>query len=330
MKIKNKIALILFSITIITSCGKEYKEEIKVNSTGKAGEVMIVIDNYRWESQIGDSLFEAFTAPFEVLPQEESSYRVSHTSSNNFTNILTKHRNILIVKIENNLKDEIIITHDKWANNQLVIQINSSNDSSFIKYWTDNKKNIVKTYFNEDIKRLQTSFTKYLNNKAIEKIKEKYNLQLSIPADFNLDVIKEDFCWISKETPKSSQSILIYIYPFTDSLQLLPDNIIKKRDLVAKQNVPGPKDGTYMQTEKRIELNQEKIIVNNKNAILLRGLWYIENYFMGGPFISITIPDYSQKRIVTIDAFVYGGKEDKKILIWQVEAIIKTIKFEDK
>jgi len=81
-----------------------------------------------------------------------------------------------------------------------------------------------------------------------------------------------------------------------------------------------------MQTEKRIDFSLEKIILNNQNAILIRGLWYIENYFMGGPFISITIPDYTNKRIVTADAFVYGGKEDKKILIWQVEAIIKTIK----
>lgn len=323
------ISTLLLSIFLF-SCGKEYKEEIKVNSTGKAGEVMIVIDNSRWESQIGDSLFEAFTAPFEVLPQEESSYRVSHTSSKNFINILTKHRNILIIKIENNLKNEIITSHDKWANNQLVIQINSSDDTSFLKYWADNKKNIIKTYFNEDIKRLQMAYAKYLNNKAIEKIKEKFGLQISIPTDFNLDVIKDDFCWISKETPKSSQSILIYTYTFTDSLQLLPENIIKKRDLVAKQNVPGPKDGTYMQTEKRIDLNLERIVINNQNAILLRGLWYIENYFMGGPFISITIPDYSKKRIVTIDAFVYGGKEDKKILIWQVEAIIKTIKLLDK
>jgi len=228
---KNIITLSLLSIVLFISCSEEYKQEIKVNSTGKAGEVLIVIDNYRWESQIGDTLFESFSAPFEVLPQEEASYRVSHTSLQNFNNILTKHRNILIIKIDKNLKNEILEYYDKWAINQLVIQINSSNDSSFLIYWSENKKNIIRTFFNEDIKRLQISYSKYLNTKAIEKVKDKFDIDIQIPTDYNIDVIKDDFCWISKETPKSSQSILIYSYPFTDSLQLIPENIIKKKRL---------------------------------------------------------------------------------------------------
>jgi len=70
----------------------------------------------------------------------------------------------------------------------------------------------------------------------------------------------------------------------------------------------------------------EEINLNGEYAFVIRGLWHTKNYFMGGPFVSITTLDKDRNRIVTVETFVYAGKQRKKLYLWQVESIIKTLK----
>jgi hypothetical protein len=58
----------------------------------------------------------------------------------------------------------------------------------------------------------------------------------------------------------------------------------------------------------------------------LRGLWKLENAFMGGPFINISLLDENRNRVVTVDAFVYAPSLDKRIYVRELEAILNTFK----
>jgi hypothetical protein len=58
----------------------------------------------------------------------------------------------------------------------------------------------------------------------------------------------------------------------------------------------------------------------------LRGLWKLENAFMGGPFINISLLDENRNRVVTVDAFVYAPGLDKRNYVREVEAILNTFK----
>ena len=58
----------------------------------------------------------------------------------------------------------------------------------------------------------------------------------------------------------------------------------------------------------------------------LRGLWETEGDFMGGPFVSQSVVDTVNNRLVTAFAYVYGGKKDKKIMLWQLESLLSTFK----
>lgn len=320
-----KSAFFLFAALSFTACKEDLNSNIKTEATGRAGEIMVVLDDNKWKGEIGDSIFNTLSAPFEILPQDESVFKVMHVNPNAFKTLLRKHRNILVVYIDKeNSKTELKEINDQWALNQLVIQISAPSDSAFIDFWNNHKTFIVNKFFNRDIQRLQLSYENYVNKDAINQIKKLYNVNILIPSDYKLDVKKPHFAWISKETQSTGQGIFIYDYPYENDKQLTPEQLVIKRDAITKENVPGPKDGTYMQTEKRIPVNVENIEINGQKAVLIRGLWYIENYLMGGPFLSITFHDKTRNRIVTIDAYVYAGKLDKKIYMWQIEAIIKT------
>ena len=53
----------------------------------------------------------------------------------------------------------------------------------------------------------------------------------------------------------------------------------------------------------------------------------VENNFMGGPFISYSSVDIANRRVVTIDCYVFSPKNPKRNLMRQLENLVYTVKF---
>ena len=102
--------------------------------------------------------------------------------------------------------------------------------------------------------------------------------------------------------------------------------LITIRDSILKSNVPGPTTGSYMSTEKRFEQVHNYFEHNGNYASEMRGLWRLENDFMGGPYISLAELDASNQRIIVAFGYVYAPSKDKRNLLRQVEAMIYTLK----
>jgi len=59
----------------------------------------------------------------------------------------------------------------------------------------------------------------------------------------------------------------------------------------------------------------------------LRGLWQMEGAFMGGPYLSYSLVDEKNNRVITIDSYVYSPKFDKREYLREMEALALTINF---
>jgi len=319
-----KYIYVILSFLII-SCQYDKKDIIKPSSSGKTGEVLVVIKDKIWQSPVGDTIFNQLSEPFLVLPQDEPIFDVVHIPNSAFENLFKTHRNIIYIDIdEKNTETKFDEIKDKWANNQKIYYFYAPNDSAFIVLWNENVDELKRSIFLDEIGRYQQAFIGSQNSIALTKIAEKFGVNFILPSDYNLDVLKDNFCWISRETEISSQGIFIYDYPYTDSNTFTLDYLIAKRDYITKTYVPGPEKGSFMQTEKQVPMVTEEINLNGSYAFVIRGLWYTENYFLGGPFISITKLDEKNNRVVTIESYVYAGKQNKKLYMWQVEAIVKS------
>ena len=62
-------------------------------------------------------------------------------------------------------------------------------------------------------------------------------------------------------------------------------------------------------------------------AVETRGLWEVENDFMGGPFISYTFIDQENNKVITLDGYVYNPNDVKKNYLRQLEGIFFAAKF---
>ena len=145
---------------------------------------------------------------------------------------------------------------------------------------------------------------------------------MAIPRGYNLDFSTDEFTSVSIESPDLSQVILVYEYPASGPEDLNTAHIIEERNIFTKKYTKGPTEDSYMAISKMFKPVAYDLKNNNMNVVELRGLWELENGFMGGPFISHSVYDAKRGRIVTVDGYVYHPNQKKRVMMRQLEAII--------
>src|SRR5690606_27370530 len=92
-------------------------------TTGKAGELVVVMADGHWDSAVGDTVYSALTQPVYGLPQPEPMFDAVHVRSEAFTRIFQTHRNVLICNIGKEFEPSVQVRADVWSTPQLVIEI---------------------------------------------------------------------------------------------------------------------------------------------------------------------------------------------------------------
>jgi len=319
------IALVL--LAAITSC--EYDNSaLMPNVTGKAGELVIVIETEYWNNEPGDLLRINLANEVEGLPQSEPILDLVQIPNSSFSDIFKSHRNILKVRISGNVKkSKIVIRKDVYAKPQIVIFVEAKNTEEFIKLMQKNGIIIRDRILAKERNRIITNYRKYEETGISQRLRKFHNLSVNVPVGYTFDVDTNNFIWISHETPMISQGIFIYYYNYLDTSDLQKENLINVRDSYLKKYVHGPIDNTYMTTEKLLPVSYREFLYKKKYTVELKGLWKLHGPdFMGGPFISHSIVDEERNRVITVEGYVYSPKYENRNYIRQVEAILYTLK----
>jgi hypothetical protein len=159
----------------------------------------------------------------------------------------------------------------------------------------------------------------------LKNVIHKFNAHLSIPRGYNIDFETDSFVSLSIETPRSSQVIFLYHYPYTGPSDFVTENIVQKRNEVLKKHTEGSRKGSYMTTASLYPPLAFDLQLNGDEIVEVRGLWELVNGYMGGPFISHCILDQSRNRIVVVEAYVYNPNKKKRNLMRQMEAIVYSL-----
>ena len=317
------ICIILFFL----SC-KNNEKSNKVflpNVTGKANEVVLVIESYLWKSELGDTLKKIFQKAEIALPQPEPMFDLINITPSAFTKLFKPHRNIVIVNISSeHSAPNILVKKNVFAKPQIVVDLTSPNKEKLASYISQNKNKLRSIFLDIERNRIINYYKKYEEKAIRDKLANKHNIGLFIPKGYSLDVDKKDFIWIAHETPDVKQNIFIYCYNYTDKETFTQEYLVNKRNEILKKNVPGPVEGSYVTTEMAITPNFTEVNYKGRYFAQLRSLWKTHNYFMGGPFISFTTLDEKNNRVVTIEGLVYAPQMNKRDYVRQMEGILYT------
>ena len=324
-----KISYLAVAILVVslTSCRpKSGGGGIKVDnfSTGKAGEMILAIDTGYWSKTAVSAIYEVLQQPQPAINQIEPMFDVILCSNDGYRASFMRHRNI--VQFDYNPEysgNSFEILRNPVTTPQVHVKIRGNSQDSCLALFLAHQEEIVKAMYDNDIARLQNAHRKLNSPELEKKIKEKFDLTMTIPDGYSVGREEKDFLWLLYRTPKNDRFVMIYKSP---RYPLSAKNVVAARDSVTKAYIQGAVLGAY---PKVAELEGFPLVQNLQiryhNGLELRGFWESVRDKMGGPFYSFTQISPDSTSCITVDGFVYAPLENKRDYLREVEAIVKSI-----
>ena len=330
-----KTHLLLLAIAcLMTACSDKPTTAKKDRSAGGTAEILVVTQNdEQWNGMIGDSIQHYFLDYQYGLPQPESMNDVAHVNVAGFSDMFKKHKCILEVEIDPKLeKAKAETAEDLWAAPQRYVKITAPDATSWVELF-DSQKKAYKLWFDQvERERIMNVFRPSVDNSIVDAIASKFGFTLTVPQGFYIAKSEPDFMWIRKELERSSACIVIYQVPYQDTAQFNVNSLVAMRNMMLQKYIPGPLEGSYMSTETEFVPPLVTYVPDFPAgyALEMRGMWKVENDFMGGPFVSYTFADSRTGQLVTVEGYYYEPNQKKRNQLLQLEAILYSLKFVEK
>ena len=326
MKTFMRFSLFCAVLLSVIACGGKKNTHAKLlpNVSGKAGEIVVVIDKDSWEGAPGVTLRSFLSDDCPYLAQREPLFSVTNVPPGNFNNMFKMHRNIILLDLNPQHQEEkVTYSKDEWARPQSVVLVSAFDREGAVKLIQAEGRNMAEFFEQAERDRIIANAKRYENASLRIPVEEMTGGILHFPSGYKLKARRDNFIWISDEKQYTNQAVLIYTYPVPEGNDIFGmEAIISKRNEVMKENVPGPVENTYMTTSLSITPTVQSLTYKGRPFMETRGFWEVYNDFMGGPFVSHSFYSQDGTQIIVLEAFVYAPKYDKRQYLRQVESIL--------
>lgn len=323
---KKALFFVLNISVLFCSCNKKQDQDAHKTS-GKINVISVIIEEQLWNGEVGDSLRNKFASPVIGLPQEEPLFTINQYPSKFLEGYVTTSRNILIINRGKQSDFKIEKSATEFTQNKFYISGKSTN--AIVEEIEEHTSEIIEKIRLTEIKENQRLIdTALIDSK---KIVQKFKIGVHIPKGYNYVLERQKFLWLKKEIPSGNNSILIYEVPY-NCLKKAPSvihNIIKMRDSIGKLYIHGTVPRTKMVTEDSYAPYLFNTKIDGLETFETKGTWQLQNDYMSGPFINYSILDKKNNRILVLEGFCYAPSKEKRDLMFELEAIIKSVKFQN-
>ena len=321
---RNFLLLIIVTL-MISSCVKSDKITL-VDSTGRINHVLIVMNNEDWDGRVGDSLRQIIAQPLPGLPQDEYPFTVNQVDPITFNSLFKRNRNILFIGVDT--LEHFYSNKNLYAYPQLTLTILGRDKNELIRNMMSHGEELISTFKENDMRLYQSRITKDAYETNEINTFNNLGLEFKIPRAYRMVEDTGEFLWYRSTITRGLLNLLAYEIPVENLDSVSEDDLIRYRDSIGKTYVPGQFDSTYLATEKLVRPIVKKVNVGGREALESRGLWYVENDFMGGPFVSYTFKDEDTGRLLVIEGFSFTPSAKKRDFVFELESILKTVSFD--
>ena len=310
--------LLLTAIVALCSCSGG-PQSLLPKSGGRPYEVLLVASDRRCAA-VADSVL---TQDMPLLPQREPMFDVSLIDTTRFNQTTRLARCIVIVTVNPAVFTSTRIRYEKnvWARPQLVVYVNTPSASQLSQYMAKAGHRLTSLLTRAEINTAISTLRAGSNRKAESSIRRMFGWDMRIPAEMKAGKTGRNFIWLSDNRPDRMRNICVYSYSGTT---LDAHRALAARDSVMRLNIPGELDGMYMQTTPG-SVTAGLATEDGRTMMISRGLWEMRNDAMGGPFVSYSVVDSANSRIIVAEAFVYAPGTNKRNLIRSAEAALYTL-----
>lgn len=335
------------------SCGgdsSQFAGGVKPSSMGKIYQVNTLVSPEIFNSDVIDTFDYRYGRAYPILPQPEPYFDLRYYDANDLNATpLLRSLKCFIILADMSIDDELTrmvredfresidfkdagvkIGQDKWAREQLVVYIYGPDKASLIKeinrsYLTVSDR-IVQYY--QDMIR-STVYVQGQNRMIQDTIRQKFHVDMKIPADYVTSLEADSLIWLRQEIPEISRSIMISRFPYRDETQFTRDGIIKMRNRMGEY-ISSTILGSYMRVNATdLPMFIQSTEVDGHYAMQAEGIWEIVGDFLGGSFVSYAILDEKRSEIIFVDGFVYSPEKKKKLSMIYLDYILRQTEISD-
>jgi len=320
-----KLGIILIIVSFIISCDSRNNQKVLKEANGRINNLLVVMKNSEWQGKLGDELRKIIAEPVVGLPQPEPQFEVSQVPPESFGRMFKASRSVLKIGVAN--KNSFTIGTDVYASPQKIITIIGKSEKELINVIQKNSKKIISEFKKSDLRSVQRKILKKYWDPSKIKTFEKQGYSLKIPRTYNKVEDNGDFIWYRYHLfGGNSMELISYTVPITSEDDENGNNIVAIRDAIGKKYMPGEIENSYMITEKAYTPHIFEVKLDGKKAFETRGKWEVKGVYMAGPFLSYTVVDKPNNRLVVVEGLTYAPSINKRDYMFELEAILKTLK----
>jgi hypothetical protein len=355
----NRIFSIVFLLIglFLSGCTEEVQRGLRSvpSAFGNLNQIVVVMDDDLWEGPLGDTIRYYYSAAYPLLPQPEPIFDLRHFTpremdSSPLLRELRTYMAVGLISDETSPTAKMIakdlgvektrqakedpsfnstIGHDKWAKGQLLIYQFAPTFDELVKVVKENFPAVKKRVNEFDRSKLEAyAYLNGENRRLSEEVRNTLGVELKVPSGFFMAINDGEVIWMRRETEKISSNIMLRKMRYTDQSQLTKENLIAVRDSIGRQYVSSTLPNTYMKINyKDLPVISAPTKVNGYYAVDGRGIWEIENDYMGGAFISYLILSPNSSEILFLDGFLHAPGENKRDFMQQLDLVMHTVKF---
>lgn len=322
-----KIIVLALATLALFACKQNSKTRFLPSISGKAGEVIVVIQKADWDNALGKCVREVLAADCPYLPVREPLYSVVNVAPSAFNSLFNVHRNIVLLEVGSKI-DTVGIEYlkDAWASPQCLIKICAPDTTKACELIRQNGDKMIDVLEQAERERVIQGSIRYENKDLTSKVKECFGGSVHIPNSYRLVTSKNDFMWLqSNGQGDAFQALVFYKYPAQSGVNELElERVLAKRDEFMKSYVSGPVPGSYGKTASAESFPPylEYLKYKGRDFAQIRGMWELEGDYMGGPFVAEAFYSQDGKEVIVTEGCIYLPAKDKRLNLRQVESLL--------
>lgn len=332
MKIKKLLWLLVAAL--LASCAgegeKKEKKRIIVASKGLPSELLLVVDRAVWGTDLQDTINGIVEAQVPGLMQAEKMFRVTRIFSRDYAATHNTFHSKLYVKVDKTLDKPMMgILRNEYAKPQIELVVAAPTMDELREFLPCNGERIKEILADAQVDMRVELLRKKYSKKVNDDLHDVLGMTVRAPEHMKATKKGENFLWGGTNLLEKDMNLVVYTYDWHGEDMSDKDLFVQKRDSVMKKNIPGEREGQWMQT---VVENDQPIVLckmrdmDGRKVLEARGLWEMRNGALGGPFVSISRVDTAARKVIVGEGFVYSPSTDKRDLVRQMEAVLRTLK----
>lgn len=319
--------------------------------TGKVGEILVVCDQFIWESEIKAHLDTGLTQWIMPYFPDVATFELVHRTPSHFEQGVKRFRNTLFINIDpkhKGAKADINKRMDVWARDQMVVEVIGKDYNQVLEACKTGIKAVHKEFDHIEWFRLMKQFKREENHNVQKKIRDNFGIDVALPEGARIVTSRKNFYRI--EFPLGSRpiefvgagtqdvgsvlsGIMIYQYDYEDSSQFILENLLTARDTMLRYNVPHEIEGLYMGTQYADlvypEGNEMETADGKIKGYEMRGMFVFTGkpiHSTGGAFWAFHFVNPKTKKLMCVSGYVDAPSTTSWTQnLREIQAILKSV-----